>query len=56
MQHERHYHTDVIKTRHTRLYRYADIAVSAYQTLKTKQTNCKAQVFPKTLAHSRYFP
>ena len=30
MQHERHYHTDVINTRHTRLYCYADIAVSAY--------------------------
>ena len=26
MQHHRHYHTDVIKTRSTRLYCYADIA------------------------------
>ncbi|MBQ4388259.1 MAG: hypothetical protein II822_11740 [Prevotella sp.] len=27
MQHDRHYHTDVVKTRATRLYCYADIAV-----------------------------
>ena len=30
MQHERHFHTDVIKTRKTRLYCYADIAVAYY--------------------------
>lgn len=28
MQHERHFHTDVIKTRSTRFYCYADIAVA----------------------------
>ena len=28
MQHERHFHTDVIKTRYTQLYVYADIAVA----------------------------
>ncbi len=30
MQHERHFHTDVIKTRRTRLYVYADIAASFF--------------------------
>ena len=33
MQHERHFHTDVIKTRSTRLYCYADIA-SAFFCIK----------------------
>ena len=30
MQHERHFHTDVIKTRSTRFYCYADIAVAFF--------------------------
>ena len=30
MQHERHFHTDVIRTHNTRFYCYADIAVAAY--------------------------
>lgn len=30
MQHERHFHTDVIRTRSTRYYCYADIAVSFF--------------------------
>ena len=33
MQHERHFHTDIIKTRSTRLYCYADIA-SAFFCIK----------------------
>jgi len=31
ISHERHFHTDVIKTRRTRLYCYADIAIAAYK-------------------------
>ena len=30
MQHERHFHTDVIKTRSTRFYCYADIAIAFF--------------------------
>jgi len=30
LQHERHFHTDVIRTRSTRLYCYADIAAAAF--------------------------
>ena len=33
MQHERHFHTDVIKTRSTRFYSYADIAARSYAFL-----------------------
>jgi len=39
MQHERHFHTDVVRTRNTRLYCYADIAMKAYHLLiKCKRT------------------
>lgn len=31
MQYERHFHTDVIRTRSTRYYSYADIAVAAFK-------------------------
>lgn len=31
MQHERHFHTDVIRTHNTRFYCYADIAVAAFK-------------------------
>ncbi len=33
MRHEKHFHTDVVKTRKTRLYCYADIAVAFYTHL-----------------------
>ncbi len=34
-QHETHFHTDVIPTRYTQYYCYADIAVAAYELLTT---------------------
>lgn len=34
IQHERHFHTDVIKTHSTCLYCYADIAIVAYRMLR----------------------
>lgn len=36
MQHERHFHTDVIRTRSTRYYSYADIAVAAFKLVTLK--------------------
>ncbi|MBR4275495.1 MAG: hypothetical protein IKQ32_00830 [Prevotella sp.] len=43
MRHERHFHTDVVKTRKTHFYCYADIAIAYYLT-KTSSLSAQSNV------------